>query len=90
MYKNNNLKANIDNFIEERIQESYENLSNIKEYNKTLKNYYDLFNKIEMLVKNNELTEKYKEAEYDVYMLQLEEAYKIGFKDSTLIFMNKK
>ena len=63
MDKYNNLKANIDSFLEERIQESYGNLSNTKEYNKMLKEYYDLFSKIETLVRDDKLTEKYKETE---------------------------
>ncbi|MCI8362218.1 MAG: hypothetical protein HFJ41_03665 [Clostridia bacterium] len=89
MGKDNKLQANINNFVEERIQESYANLVNTKEYNNLLKNYYDLFSKIEKLLNNEKLTEQYKEAEYDVYMFQLEEAYKIGFYDSTIIFNQK-
>ena len=89
MDKYNNLKANIDSFLEERIQESYGNLSNTKEYNKMLKEYYDLFSKIETLVRDDKLTEKYKETEYELYMFQLKEAYKIGFNDNLSIFMKK-
>ena len=90
MEKESKLQANITNFIEERIQESYSKLVHTKEYKNLLENYYDLFGKIEKLLNNEILTEQYKEAEYDIYMFQLEEAYKTGFKDSNIIFSNKR
>lgn len=90
MKKENVLQMNVDEFIEERLQESYKNISSNEHYKKTLKKYYNLFDNIITLVNNENITEKYKEAEFDVYTFQLKEAYKTGFYDSTSIFINKK
>lgn len=84
------LQMNIDEFVEERLQESYKNISNNEHYKKILKKYYSLFDNIISLVNNEGITEKYREAEFDVYAIQLKEAYKTGFYDSTSIFINKK
>ena len=88
MRKINKLKVNVNDFIEERIQASYEKVLSTEKYKKLAKRYYELFPKIECIVNNAELTEEYKEAETEIYMLQIEEAYKTEFKDSINIFLN--
>lgn len=79
------LKAQLSDFIEERIQVSNKKLISTEEYKIILKKYYNLFSKIEKLIDNQKLAECYKEAEYNVYTLQLKEAYKLGFYDGILI-----
>jgi len=83
-----NLQITIDEFIEERIQESYKNVINNQRYKKLLINYNDLFNKVKINVVNKKIIDDYRISEIDFYMVQLKEAYRLGFYDSTKIFIN--
>lgn len=89
METNNKLLTDINEFIEERLQESYKKILHKDKYKEILKNYYNLFHKVEAIVNNAKITDDYKEAEIDAYTIQLKEAYKIGFYDSAAIFINK-
>lgn len=89
MENNTNLKKNLQDFIEERINGSYTNIANTKEYRELLNKNSNLMESIINKVKNNELVEEYKETEYDMHEIQLEQAYLTGFRDSTIIFSNK-
>ncbi len=88
MKDNTNLKENLQDFIEERLQESYENLVHTKEYKEILNKNTKLMESITDMTNDNELIEKYKKTEYDLYTIQLQQAYLIGFKDSNIIFNN--
>jgi len=84
----NELKENIENFIEERISTNYKKLIKNNEYKTIEKKYNDSFKKIESkLTKENDMLEDYKSNEYDLYDIQLIEAYKRGFIDSLISFM---
>ena len=48
--------------------------------------YNSLFEKLKNTIPNVKLLEKYREAEFDLYTMQLIQAYKIGFKDCIIIF----
>ena len=53
MKNNTNLKENLQDFIEERLNESYTNLLHTKEYNKISNNYFELFDILKSKLKNN-------------------------------------
>lgn len=88
MKNNENLKKNIIQFIDERIEEIYKNLANDMEYRKISKQYFDYYDKIEMLINNENLTDNYKTIELDIHRIELQKAYKTGFKDSFMIHNN--
>lgn len=85
--ENRELQATINDFIDERLEESRSKISDTKEYQEILTNSYNLFDKIEAIVNNTTLTDDYKSTESELSSMQLQEAYKIGFKDSITIFL---
>lgn len=89
MKNNSNLKENLQDFIEERLNESYTNLSHTKEYKEISKKHFETFKNLKDELKNNtDILEKYEEAEANLYYMQLKQAYLTGFKDSNIIFNN--
>ncbi len=89
MKNNTNLKENLQDFIEERLQESYENLVHTKEYKEILNKNTKLMESITDKANDNELIERYKKTEYDLYTVQLQQAYLTGFRDSNIILYNQ-
>ena len=87
--KNDTLKENVQDFITERLNQSYTRIVENKSYYKIANQNSILFAEIENTIENTDITEKYKETEFDMYTMQLEEAYKTGFRDSAKIFLNK-
>lgn len=89
--KKDTLQSNTDNFVEERLQSSYEEVTGKKEYKRIFKQYFMLFKKLQDELTNKEdLLEQYETTEAEVYEMQLKQAYKTGFKDCMEIFINKK
>lgn len=86
--KNNELKELLIDFIEERLQVSYERLLKQSNNKKVINKHLELFDKLSASIQDNTLLENYREAEIDAYELQIIEAYKMGFKDSISI-LNK-
>lgn len=86
MENNTNLKENLQNFIEERLNESYTNIVNTREYREISNENANLIKKIMNKAKDNKLIEEYKKTEYDMYERQLQQAYLTGFRDSNIIF----
>lgn len=86
--KNNELKELLIDFIEERLQVSYERLLKQINNKKVINKHLELFDKLSASIQDNTLLENYREAEIDAYELQIIEAYKMGFKDSISI-LNK-
>lgn len=89
MKNNVKLETDVNEFIEARLQESYQKILQNRTYQKTLTNYYNSFEKLEAIVNNAKITDDYKEAETNAYEIQLKEAYKAGFNDSIVIFINQ-
>lgn len=87
--KNNKLKTDINDFIEERLAESLENISNNEEYKEVKEKYYKRLNKLKEEISNIKTIDSYKEAEHDISTIQLKQAYKTGFQDGIKIIMNK-
>ena len=87
--KTDTLKENVQDFITERLNQSYTQIANNKSYSKIADEHCKLFAEIENTIQNTDIIEQYKEAQYDMYTMQLEEAYKTGFKDSAKVFLNK-
>ena len=69
----NTLKENLQDFITERLNQSYAQIVGNKSYSKIADQNFKLFT----------------ETQFDMYTMQLEEAYKIGFRDSAKVFLNK-
>lgn len=89
MKNNSNLKENLQDFIEERLNESYTNIAQTKEYKEISNNHFEVFATLKDELKNyTNLLEKYEELEADLYYMQLKQAYLTGFKDSNII-LNK-
>ncbi len=88
MKNNTNLKENLQDFIEERLNESYTNIAYTKEYKAISNKNSNIMEKMTDKIKDNKLIEEYKKTEYDMYEMQLQQAYLIGFKDSNIIFNN--
>lgn len=89
MKNNSNLKENLQDFIEERLNESYTNLLHTKEYKKISNKHLEAFKNLKNEIENNtDILEKYEEAEANLYYMQLKQAYLTGFKDSNIIFNN--
>lgn len=85
MKSNSNLKEDLQNFIDERLNESYTNIAQTKEYKEILNKNTNIMEQIKSKTKINELIEAYKKTEYDMYDMQLKQAYLTGFKDSNII-----
>ncbi len=88
MKNSTNLKENLQDFIEERLNESYTNIAYTKEYKAISNKNANIMEKITDKIKDNKLIEEYKKIEYDMYEMQLKQAYLTGFKDSNMIFNN--
>ncbi len=89
MKNSTNLKENLQDFIEERLNESYTNIAHTKEYKEISSKHFEAFKKLKDELKNNTaVLEKYEEAEADLYYMQLKQAYLTGVKDSNIIFNN--
>lgn len=88
MKNNSNLKENLQNFIDERLNESYTNIAQTKEYKEISNKNTNIMEQISNKAKSIELIEAYKKTEYDMYDMQLKQAYLTGFKDSNII-LNK-
>ena len=88
MENKTNLKENLQDFIDERLNESYTNIVHTKEYKEISTKNANIMEQIINKTKNNELVEEYKKTEYDMYDMQLRQAYLTGFYDSNLI-LNK-
>lgn len=86
----NTLTDNVNEFIQERINESYSKIMYRPEYRKVSEESSRLWKEIEDKINNEKLTDIYKSTQMDMYWIQLEEAYKIGFIDSLKIFLHKK
>ena len=86
----NTLTDNVNEFIQERINESYSKIMYRPEYRKVSEESSRLWKEIEDKINNEKLTDIYKSAQMDMYWIQLEEAYKTGFIDSIKIFLHKK
>lgn len=89
--KENNYKLQLDtsNFIDARLERSRLKTLKTKRYKKMLTDSYRLFDKIETIVNNVNLTDNYRDVESELASMQLKEAYKTGFKDSMRIFLYK-
>lgn len=86
MKKDENLSMYVNDFIEERLNVSYQKLLSDTKNRKVICNYREVFNKVQDCIKNSQLIEELKKAQFEYYSIQLIEAYKIAFKDSILIF----
>lgn len=80
------LKQTVSDFIEERLQDSHKQLIHNERTKEVMLKYNSLFEKLKNTISNVKLLEKYREAEFDLYTMQLIQAYKIGFKDCIIIF----
>ncbi len=89
MKNSTNLNEDLQDFIEERLNESYTNLIHSKEYKEISSKNTSLIESIADKTKDTDLIEEYKKTEYDMYEMQLQQAYLTGFKDSNIIFNNQ-
>lgn len=91
MKNNVKLETNVKDFLEERLQSSYEEVTSKREYKRVFKQYFMLFQKLQDgLADKEDLLEQYETKEAEVYEMQLKQAYKTGFKDCMEIFISKK
>ncbi len=89
MKNSTNLKENLQDFIEERLNESYTNIAYTKEYKAISNKNANIMEKITDKIKDNKLIEEYKKTEYDMYEMQLQQAYLTGIRDSNIILYNQ-
>ena len=75
----------LNDFIEERLEESYQEILKKDYYKKLIKKYEQLLDEITANINNKKLMQDFKEAEIDAYTIQLIKAYKKGFEDSMII-----
>lgn len=90
--KENLLKSNIIDFIEQRLLESYMRVSQNKEYKEKKAEYVGQEEYFNSKLYENKLLEDYEDIKgKKLYLdsLELEEAYKIGFKDSIKLLQEK-
>lgn len=78
----------LNDFIEERLEESYQEILKKDYYKKLIKKYEQLLDEITANISNKKLMQEFKEAEIDAYTIQLIKAYKKGFEDS-IVILNK-
>ena len=88
MKNNSELIEIINNSIDERLNISYIKLADNTYYKNLLKKHIAVFDTIRKKLKNDNITEEYQKLEFDIYSLQLREAYKIGFSDGISIYKN--
>lgn len=80
-----NLDINIKSFIGERLVENHRQLSKDNTFKSLIRNLSDC----SFEIKNNfnaELFEKYKDIQSQIHYQELQNAYKLGIKDSINIF----
>lgn len=75
----------LKDFIEERLEESYQDILKKDYYKKIIKKYEQLLDEITAHISNKKLVQDFKEAEIDAYTIQLIKAYKKGFEDCLII-----
>lgn len=80
-----NLNIFLNDFIEERLEENYQEILQNDKYKIMIDKYKELFNDIKESIENKKILKEFKEAEIDIYAIQLIKAYKKGFEDSILI-----
>lgn len=85
MSNKSKLFSDVNFFVTQRLEENYRNLNNNIEYREILSKYAETFEEIESILNNEKITNAYKEIEANIHAIQLEEAYKLGFKDSLKI-----
>lgn len=78
----------LNDFIEERLEESYQEILKNDYYKKIIREYEQLFEEISENIIDKKLVQNFKEAEIDAYTIQLIKAYKKGFEDS-IVILNK-
>ena len=83
-----NLKEDLQYFIEERLQESYLKASNKVDYKENYNKYRELETRFIESLQNETMVEDYyyfRDIRLDLDTRELQEAYLMGFKDSTMI-----
>lgn len=88
MKTNTNLKENLQDFIEERIQESYSKVSNKKDYKEQYQRFRELEESFIEKLQDKTMIESYyyfRDIRMDLDTKELKEVYLIGFKDSIII-----
>lgn len=85
MKNKSKLKQHIDSFIDERLEENRSNILCNKDVRKLADKYLSLFDTIEISTNNEKLTDEYKSIELNLKRIELQEAYKLGAKDSIKI-----
>lgn len=83
------LKENLQDFIEERLNESYSNIAGNKNYKEIASKNSSLMDNILKKVNDIKLIDEYKKSELDMYEMQLQQAYITGFKDSVIILKSE-
>lgn len=83
--KKEKVRIFLKDFIEERLEESYQDILKKDYYKKIIKKYEQLLDEITANISNKKLVQDFKEAEIDAYTIQLIKAYKKGFEDSLII-----
>lgn len=79
------LQENIKTFIDERLNNNFMRLVKSKKYSEKRKNYNEC---IEELGKNfsEEIFEEFRDIQNQLFYQELQEAYKLGFRDSINVF----
>lgn len=84
------LQINVEEFIENRLQESYEKIQQRHDYQEIDNQYFQLFQKVKKeLIYNQDLLEQYETLLAEMYEIQLKEAYCTGANDMAKLFLNK-
>ena len=89
MDKDKVLLEDVEEFIEERLNQSYSDLKNNSEYVKLEEEYDAIFKKLTENIEENKIVEEYEKIKIDMYEMQLKQAYRSGFKDSIYLIFNK-
>ncbi len=89
MYKDRILLENVEDFIEERLNQSYSDLKGNREYIRLEKDYELIFKKLTENIEEKKIIEEYEKIKIDMYEIQLKQAYRSGFKDSIYLLFNK-
>lgn len=89
MNKDRVFLEDVEDFIEERLNQSYSDLKNNSEYVKLEKDYDAIFKKLTENIEENKIVEEYEKIKIDMYEMQLKQAYRSGFKDSIYLIFNK-
>ncbi len=89
MNKDRVLLEDVEDFIEERLNQSYSDLKNNKEYVKLEKDYDDIFKKLTENIEEKKIVEAYEKIKIDMYEMQLKQAYRSGFKDRIYLIFNE-